>query len=142
MKFIIAARSTCTYRCWIFRVRPSMGLPRRKCAHGASKAVNPSGLSSLLLHQQSGFAVPVAIPVYLFRGNDRRCGQTIAVFQMQQPYTLAGAPDLADVLGVDADDLAELADHHYLRLLVDQHDGHDLAVAGRSLDVDDALAAA
>src|ERR1019366_5754951 len=48
----------------------------------------------------------------------------------------------SDGLGADADDLAELADHHDLRLLVHQHDGNNLAVTRGRLNVDDALAAA
>lgn len=47
----------------------------------------------------------------------------------------------ADALGVDTDDLAELADHHQLAGLVDEIDLRHLAVLRRGLDVDDALAA-
>src|SRR5262249_55409901 len=52
------------------------------------------------------------------------------------------AAGFADVLGVDADDLAEVADQHGFRRLIHQHDRDHVAVAGRSLHVDHAFAAA
>ena len=45
-------------------------------------------------------------------------------------------------LGVDADDLAELADDHHLGGVVDEVDAGDLADFAGGLHVDDALAAA
>ena len=47
----------------------------------------------------------------------------------------------ADGFGVDADDLAELADYHELGGVVDKVDAGDLADLGDGLHVDDALAA-
>ena len=75
-------------------------------------------------------------------GDDDGGGDFVLVFEVEQLDALGGAAGGADGLGVDADDLAVLADDHELGGLVDQEDGVDLAVAGGGLDVDDALAAA
>jgi len=61
---------------------------------------------------------------------------------VQQADALGAAAGAADALGVDADDLAELRDHHHLRGVVDEVDAGDLADLGAGLHVDDALAAA
>ncbi len=66
----------------------------------------------LLLHQHAAFAF--AVFDNIFRRDDGCRGQAIAFFQVQQAHTLGRASSLANVLGVDADDLAELADHHHL----------------------------
>ncbi len=76
------------------------------------------------------------------RRNDDRGGNLVFIFEMQQADALGGAAGGADGLGIDADDLAVLADDHQLRCLVDQLDGADLAVARSRLDVDNTLAAA
>ena len=78
----------------------------------------------------------------LFRGDDDGGGYLVLRLEVEEFDPLrppAGGPD---GFGVDADDLAELADDHQLAGLVDQVDAGDLAVFGRGLDVDDALAAA
>src|SRR6202044_4150980 len=57
-------------------------------------------------------------------------------------YAHGGAAGGAGALGVDADDLAELADDHHVRGVVDEVDAGDLADFAGGLHVDDALAAA
>ena len=69
-------------------------------------------ISALLLHQRSGLTVAVLRD--LFRRNNGSSRQAIAFFQVQQAHALGRTAGFADVLGVDADDLAELADHHHL----------------------------
>ena len=57
-------------------------------------------------------------------------------------YAHGGAAGGADALGIDADDLAELADDHHLGGVVDELDAGDFADFGGGTHVDDALAAA
>src|SRR5260370_3179634 len=82
-------------------------------------------------------------PVLFFLLVEHRRGcHFVPGFQIQQTYTLSRATGLANLRGVDADDLAEVADEHGFRRFVYEHDGHDVAVAGCGLDVDHAFAAA
>src|SRR3954467_10082149 len=61
---------------------------------------------------------------------------------MQQADALRGSARFADLVCVDADDFAVLADDHALGVFVHLHDCRDLSVALRGLDVNHALATA
>ena len=69
--------------------------------HGGPKTARRDGL----LDEWTGFV--------FFRRNDHRGRDPVARLQLQQAHTLSGAPRFADVLGLDANDLAVLADQHH-----------------------------
>src|SRR5205814_10223081 len=98
------------------------------------------GAPSLSLLQQRSLLVVFAVD---FVGRDDNGGGDLVVWlQVEQTHALGGAAGGANGLGVDADDLAELADDHQLRSVVDQLDGIDLADAVSDGHVLDAAAAA
>src|SRR5262249_42045278 len=72
----------------------------------------------------------------------RRGGNFVVVFQAQQAHTLRGTARLANLIRVDANDLAGGGDDHDIRLLIDLQRGANRAVAVGGLQVDHALAAA
>ena len=78
----------------------------------------------------------------VFWGDDHGGGYLVVGVEIEELDAGGGTAGGADALGVDADDLAELADHHHLRGVVDELDAGDLADLWRGLHVDDALAAA
>jgi len=78
----------------------------------------------------------------VFGGDDDGGGDFVVGVEVEELDAGGGAAGGADGLGVDADDLAELADEHHFRRVVDQVDGGDLADLGGGLHGDDALAAA
>ena len=90
----------------------------------------------------TGAAFRLRAASWLLRWDDYGGGYFVVGVEVEEFYALGAAACGADGLGVDADDLAELADDHHLAGLVDEVDAGDLAVLGRGLDVDDALAAA
>jgi hypothetical protein len=98
----------------------------------------PSHNEFCLLQQSSLFRKGFGF----FWWNDYGGGYFVVGVEVQEFYALGAAACGANALGVDADDFAELADDHHLAGLVDEVDAGDLAVLGRGLDVDDALAAA
>ncbi len=77
-----------------------------------------------------------------FWGDDYGGGYFVLGFEVEELDALGAAAGGADGFGVDADDLAELADDHELGGVVDEVDAGDLADLGGGLHVDDALAAA
>ena len=78
----------------------------------------------------------------VFGGDDDGGGDLVVGVEVEELDAGGGAAGGAHGLGVDADDLAELADEHHLGGVVDQVDGGDLADLGAGLHGDDALAAA
>src|SRR5215475_1393602 len=78
---------------------------------------------------------------FLFRNYDG-CSYAIAGIKLQQANPLGRASGFPDLAGFDADDFAELADHHAFGVVAHQHDARDFAVTLSGLDVDDAFAAA
>ena len=78
----------------------------------------------------------------VFGGDDDGGGDLVVGVEVEELDAGGGAAGGADGLGVDADDLAELADEHHFRGVVDQVDGGDLADLGGGLHGDDALASA
>ena len=83
-----------------------------------------------------------AVDFGVFGGDDRRAGYLVVGVEVEELDAGGAAAGGADALGVDADDLAELADDHHLGGVVDQVDGGDFADLRGRLHVDDALAAA
>ena len=77
----------------------------------------------------------------VFGGDGHGGGYFVAVFEVEELYAAGAAAGGADGLGVDADDLAELADEHHLGGVVDELDAGDLADFGAGLHVDHAGAA-
>src|ERR1700740_3371972 len=77
----------------------------------------------------------------LWRNDDRR-GDLVLLFEVEQPDALSRTASSADRVGIDADDLAVLADHHKLRAFVDQQNCRDLTVPRCCFEVDDPLTAA
>ncbi len=77
-----------------------------------------------------------------FWGDDYGGGYFVLGFEVEELDALGAAAGGADGFGVDADDLAELADDHELGGVVDEVDAGDFADLGSGLHVDDALAAA
>src|ERR1700722_11937918 len=69
-------------------------------------------------------------------------GYFVLGVEVEEFDALGAAAGCSDGFGVDADDLAELADDHELAGLVDQVDAGDLADLGSGLHVDDTLTAA
>src|SRR5712672_2993365 len=59
---------------------------------------------------------------------------------MQQANTLRGPPGSTDGLGINADDLAVLADDHQFRGFIDQQDRAYFPVASSRLHINDAPA--
>ena len=78
----------------------------------------------------------------VFGGDDHGGGDLVVLIQVEELDAGGAAACGADGLGVDADDLAELADEHHLRGVVHELDGGDLAGFGAGLHVDDAGSAA
>src|ERR1039458_9022146 len=78
----------------------------------------------------------------VFGGDDYGGGYFVVGVEVEELDAGGGAAGGADGFGVDADDLAELADEHHLGGVVDQVDGGDFADLGGGLHGDDALAAA
>ena len=66
----------------------------------------------------------------VFGGDDGGGGYFVVGFEVEEMDARGAAAGGADALGVDADDLAELADHHHLRGVVDQVDAGDFADLG------------
>ena len=62
-----------------------------------------------------------------FWGDDYGGGYFVLGFEVEELDALGAAAGGADGFGVDADDLAELADDHELAGLVDEVDAGDLA---------------
>jgi hypothetical protein len=77
-----------------------------------------------------------------FGGDDDGGGYFVLVFEVEQLDALGAAAGGADGFGVDADDLAELADDHQLAGVVHKIDTGHFTDLRRRLHVDDALAAA
>jgi hypothetical protein len=67
---------------------------------------------------------------WLLRGDDYGGGYFVLGFEVEELDALGTAAGGADGFGVDADDLAELADDHELAGLVDEVDASDLADLG------------
>ena len=84
----------------------------------------------------------VVLAVQLVGRDDDGGGYLVVGFEVEQADALGGAAGGADGLGVDADDLAELADDHQLAGVVDQLNAADAADARGDGHVLDALAAA
>ena len=82
------------------------------------------------------------VAVDLIGRNDDGGGYLVVGLQVEQADALRGAAGGADGFGVDADDLAELADDHQLRGVVHQLNAADAADARGDGHVLDALAAA
>ena len=61
----------------------------------------------------------VVVAIQLIGGDDDGGGYFVVGLEVEQADALGGAAGGADSLGVDADDLAELADDHQLRGVVD-----------------------
>ena len=91
-----------------------------------------------LLQKRSLFGLGLGF----FWWDDYGGGYLVLGFEVEELDALGAAAGGADGFGVDADDLAELADDHELAGLVDEVDAGDLADLGGRLHVDDALAAA
>jgi len=72
----------------------------------------------------------------------RITGYLVVGVQVEEADAGGAAAGAADALGVDADDLAELADDHHLGGVVDEVDAGDLADFGGGHHVDAPLAAA
>ena len=64
-----------------------------------------------------------------FRGDDYGGGYFVLGFEVEELDALGAAAGGADGFGVDADDLAELADDHEFGGVVDEVDAGDLALA-------------
>ena len=107
----------------------------REVLYGAAKA---APLQEGLLHQGAVFAVGL----WVFGWDDGGAGDLVVGLEVQEADAGGGAAGGADALGVDADDLAELADDHHLGGVVDELDADDFSDLGVGLHVDDALAAA
>ena len=60
----------------------------------------------------------LAVAVDFFGWNDDGGGYFVVGFEVEQAYALCGAAGGTDRFGVDADDLAELADDHQFASLV------------------------
>jgi hypothetical protein len=76
-----------------------------------------------------------------FWGDDYGGGYFVLGFEVEELDALGAAAGGADGFGVDADDLAELADDNEFGAVVDELDARDLAYFGVGLHVDDALPA-
>src|SRR5439155_16795926 len=91
-----------------------------------------------LLQKRSLFGLGLGF----FGGDDDGGGYLVVAVEVEEFDAAGGAAGGADALGVDADDLAELADQHQLAGLVYKIDSSDFTDLRRRLHVDDALAAA
>ncbi len=81
----------------------------------------------------------------VFGGNGHGGGDLVVVVEVEEADAGGGAAGGADGFGVDADDLAELADDHQLGGVVDETDADDLAglfIRRGGFHVDDAGSAA
>ena len=78
----------------------------------------------------------------VFGGDGHGGGYFVVGVEVEELDSGGGAAGGADGLGVDANDLAVLADDHHLGGVVDDLDGGDFADFGGGAHVDDALAAA
>jgi len=83
-----------------------------------------------------------AVDFGVFGGDYGGAGYLVVGVEVEEADAGGAAAGAADALGVDADDLAELADDHHLGGVVDEVDAGDLADFAGGLHVDDALAAA
>ncbi len=84
----------------------------------------------------------MAVDFGVFGGDYCCAGYFVVGVEVEEADAGGAAAGAADALGVDADDLAELADDHHLGGVVDEVDAGDLADFAGGLHVDDALAAA
>jgi hypothetical protein len=103
---------------------------------GTSEAVPL--INRLLLNEGAVFGGELGV----FWGDDGGRGYLVVGFEVEELYAHGGSAGGADGLGVDADDLSELADDHHLGGVVDELDARDFADLGGGAHVDDALAAA
>ena len=69
----------------------------------------------------------VVLAVYFFGRDDYGCGYFVFGIQVEQTHTLRGAARGAHRLGVEANDLAPLADNHQFAGFIDQENGRALA---------------
>ena len=115
---------------------------KQKSRHLRSLRSSPTAAEACqsdLLQQSSAFAVAFGAFVW---GDYHGGGYLVVVVEVEELDAHGGSAGVADLLGVDADDLAELADDHHLRGFVDEGDAGDFALLRGGLHVDDALAAA
>src|SRR6266851_33578 len=130
----------CLARCCCQNPRPSNTTERPKsqgrsvvkkalAAPAPRAAANPSGRQQLIVATELTIATNGA-------------ETPVPCFQAQQARALGGAAGLADLVGVDADDLAVRGDDHHVGLFGHLEGGHHLAIALGSIQVDDALAPA
>ena len=91
-----------------------------------------------MLEQRAAFGLGFGV----FGGDGHGGGYFVALFEVEEFDALGASAGSADLLGVDTDDLAELADDHHLGGVVDELDAGDLADLGGGLHVDDAGASA
>src|SRR5208283_1376736 len=70
------------------------------------------------------------------------CGYGIIVVETEQANSLRGATGFADLVGVNADDLALLGDDHDVGFFGNLQGGNDRTVAFGGLDVDNTLTSA
>ena len=91
------------------------------------------------MEEWAGFAVT---GFGVFGGDGHGGGDLVSGVEVEELDAGGAAAGGADLLGVDADDFAELGDDHHLGGVVDQHDAGDFADLGGALHVDDAGASA
>src|SRR5262249_26305742 len=90
----------------------------------AQRKKKPASLRAVVLANWCGLLNQVSVlgADFLFRNNNGR-GDAVALVEMQQAHALSGTSRFSNLLGLNADDLAELADHHAFRRLGHEHDG-------------------
>jgi len=79
---------------------------------------------------------------FLFWRDHHSRGHTVSRFDLQQAYTLGRASGFADVLTLDADDFAVLADQHHFGILLHLGNANDFAIALGRFNVDHTRTAA
>src|SRR4051794_36026417 len=82
------------------------------------------------------------VVLQLFRRNDYGSRHFVFGLKVEESNALRGTARSAHLLGVDADNLAELADHHQLRSVIDKLDCVHTSNARRDRHVLDAFSAA
>src|SRR5579875_2155600 len=110
--------------------------PQAEAVGGTAKAMPLK--KSHLLQQRAFFGLGFGF----FRWDNYGGGHFVVGLEVEEFDALGAAAGGADALGVDANDLAELADRHQLAGVVHQVDRGDLARLRRRLHVDDTRAAA